>query len=312
MNTLFARLTLSSLLIASFSLSAWSVAPTATEPAGITFFRGSWKDVLAEARRQNKPIFLDVYTTWCPPCRRMAREAFPSPVLGAKFNTHFINYQLDAEKGEGLAIAKQYAVASYPTGLYLSPTGALVHRSVGYGGVKAMADLADHVLALSPMKPTLAKGDKEYAKGRRDPNFLKKYLKTRQELNRPLSDVLDAYLDALSESERSQPESIAFVAEMIQTSTSKAFDFLIRRRLYLPAPDLLKVVTEAQKRVIISDFNRAVTARDQVLLEQIITNNERLLTAIDSSRSEEQKQTTAATYRQAFLKDQNALPDSAQ
>lgn len=310
MNTFFARLALSLLLVASFSLSARSVAPAATSPEGITFFRGSWKDVLAEARRQNKPIFLDIYTTWCPPCRRMAREAFPSPVLGTKFNTHFINYQLDAEKGEGLAIAKQYAVASYPTGLYLSPTGALVHRSVGYGGVKAMVDLADHVLALSPMKPTLAKGDKEYAKGRRDAAFLKKYLKTRQELNRPLSDVLDAYLDALSEAERSQPESIAFTAEMIQSSTSKAFDFLIRRRLYLPS-DLLTVVTEAQQRMISRDFNRAVTTRDQVLLEQIITNNERLLTAIDPNRSEEQKQTTAATYRQSFLQEQNIVTDSA-
>ncbi len=120
----------------------------ADEPTGIRFFSGSWQQLLAEATRQNKPLFVDVYTTWCPPCRRMAREAFPDAAVGATFNKQFISYQLNAEVGEGVELAKRFAVQSYPTALYLLPTGELVHRSVGYGGVKSMLTQADLVLSM--------------------------------------------------------------------------------------------------------------------------------------------------------------------
>ncbi len=126
-------------------------------PTGIQFFGGSWNDALREAQRQNKPLFVDFYTTWCPPCRRMAREAFPDPRVGEKFNTRFINCQVDAERGEGIDLARRYAVASYPTALYITPTGEVVHRAVGYGGVSAMLQQADLVLAMPKVRRLFAR-----------------------------------------------------------------------------------------------------------------------------------------------------------
>ncbi|GAB3038930.1 hypothetical protein GCM10027185_47200 [Spirosoma pulveris] len=234
------------------------------DPPGIVFFKGSWKDVLAEAQRQNKPVFLDVYTTWCPPCKRMAIEAFPNPKVGARYNVHFINYQLDAETGEGIAIARQYLVASYPTSLFIAPNGDLIHRAVGYGGINAMLVQADHVLSLPRLKPTVAKGDKAYAEGKRDPGFLKKYLQTRQALNRPTSDVLDAYLDALPESERTAAETVRFVAGTIESTDTRAFDLLIANRPSLLTTDpaeesLSKVIFSALERILNSPSNQVGT-----------------------------------------------------
>ena len=143
MNYLAFPLLIVSLLFVSFH---------ADEPSGIRFFSGSWQDVLAESKRQNKPIYVDFYTSWCPPCRRMAREAFPNVTIGEKFNEHFINYQVDAEAGEGFSLAKRFAVASYPTALYIIPTGELVHRGVGYAGVNAMLKQADMVLAMPQVR----------------------------------------------------------------------------------------------------------------------------------------------------------------
>lgn len=124
----------------------------ADEPAGIRFFSGSWPEVVAESKRLNKPIFVDFHASWCPPCRRMAQEAFPNAAVGVKFNEHFISYQVDAEVGEGFTLAKRYAVQSYPTALYIIPTGELVHRAVGYGGVNAMLKQADMVLAMPQVR----------------------------------------------------------------------------------------------------------------------------------------------------------------
>ncbi|GAB3943360.1 hypothetical protein GCM10028805_09490 [Spirosoma harenae] len=124
----------------------------AEEPTGIRFFSGTWQAVMAEAKRQNKPVYVDVYTSWCPPCKRMAREAFPNTAVGEKFNEHFISYQLDAEVGEGFELARRYAVVSYPTALYFVPTGELVHRAVGYAGVNAMLKQADMVLKMPQVR----------------------------------------------------------------------------------------------------------------------------------------------------------------
>lgn len=143
--------------LALFALCLLLADGRADEPTGIRFFTGSWQDALAEAKRRNKPVFVDFYTTWCPPCRRMAREAFPNPAVGAKFNARFINYQLDAEAGEGIDIARRYAVGSYPTALYLTPAGEVVHRAVGYGGINAMMQQADQVLSLPKMRPFRSK-----------------------------------------------------------------------------------------------------------------------------------------------------------
>ena len=159
--------------LTTFATTAHTANLPPDGPTGITFFTGSWKDVLAEAKRQNKPVYVDIYTTWCPPCKRMAMEAFPNPKIGAKFNVHFINYQLDAEKGEGAEIAKRYVVSSYPTALYIAPNGALVHRAVGYTGLNGLLDQADKMLDTPQLRPTIARGDKDYADGRRDAAFLK-------------------------------------------------------------------------------------------------------------------------------------------
>lgn len=127
----------------------------ADEPAGLRFFRGSWQQLMQEAKLQNKPIYVDFHTGWCPPCRRMAREAFPNPTIGAAFNERFINYQVDAELGEGPTLARQFGVASYPTALFFTPDGDLVHRAVGYGGVNAMIQQADMVLRMPQIRRSI-------------------------------------------------------------------------------------------------------------------------------------------------------------
>ncbi|SFE11344.1 thioredoxin family protein [Spirosoma endophyticum] len=281
-------------------------------PTGITFFTGSWKDVLAEAKRQNKPVYVHVYTTWCPPCKRMTLEAFPNPKIGAKFNVHFINYQLDAEKGEGIDVAKRYVVSSYPTALYIAPNGALIHRAVGYTGINGMLDQADKMLETPQLRPTVARGDKDYADGRRDPAFLKKYLKTRQQLNRPTTELLDVYLDVLPASERLTNETKAFVAEALQSSTTKAFDYLIKNRSRIPTSEptqqsLETTVSDALIRALDNDFRRASATSDEVLLETVIANSERNMASANPFviRQEAQKEKAANDYRLKFLTQTN-------
>ncbi len=35
---------------------------------GIEFFKGTWEEALAEAKKQDKILFVDAYAKWCGPC----------------------------------------------------------------------------------------------------------------------------------------------------------------------------------------------------------------------------------------------------
>lgn len=102
------------------------------EQSGIRFFSGTWKDVIAEAKKKKLPIFVDVYTDWCAPCKRMEREVFILPKVGKFFNSNFLCYRLNAEKAEGPELSKIFGFNAFPTWLYLNSEGILMSRNTDY------------------------------------------------------------------------------------------------------------------------------------------------------------------------------------
>ena len=44
---------------------------------GIEFEKGTFAEVLAKARKENKMVFMDCYTTWCGPCKKLEKAVFP-------------------------------------------------------------------------------------------------------------------------------------------------------------------------------------------------------------------------------------------
>lgn len=99
---------------------------------GIKFEEGTWAEVVAKAKAENKPIFVDLYATWCGPCKVMAKNVFTDNNVGNKFNASFVNYKIDAEKGEGITLAKKYNIKGYPTFIFVDPTNEKeVYRVMG-------------------------------------------------------------------------------------------------------------------------------------------------------------------------------------
>jgi thiol-disulfide isomerase/thioredoxin len=91
----------------------------------------SWSDVLAQAKKENKLIFLDAYAVWCGPCKYMQNDVFPLERVGKFFNANFINVKMDMEKGEGVALAEKLGLTAYPTLYFINGDGEPVHRYVG-------------------------------------------------------------------------------------------------------------------------------------------------------------------------------------
>ncbi len=164
---------------------------------GIEYEHGSWKEVLEKAKQSNKPIFVDVYTSWCGPCKKMSKEIFFLPEVGKAYNSNFICYGIDAEKGVGIEIAKRYEVMSYPTYLFIKPDGILFSRSAGFMNVDKFIAMAQTAIADLNDTKTLAEWEKEYIQKKNDPSFLLDYMDKRSRLGKSNAELFSEYLALL-------------------------------------------------------------------------------------------------------------------
>jgi len=99
---------------------------------GIHFKTGTWAEALKLAKAENKPIFLDISTSWCGWCKRMKSKVFTNADVANYYNSNFINVSVDAEKGEGIKLKNKYGVTGYPTFVFIKPDGSLAKKHAGY------------------------------------------------------------------------------------------------------------------------------------------------------------------------------------
>lgn len=114
---------------------------------GISFKKTSFEDAKAEAKKTGKLIFIDAYTDWCGPCKRMAATSFKDPQVGDIYNKNFINLKVEMEKDkDGPELARKYRVVAYPTLLIIDGNGKLVKQAVGMRNKDQLIALAKSVL----------------------------------------------------------------------------------------------------------------------------------------------------------------------
>ncbi len=118
----------------------------------LNFIKNSDKtmeQMLATAKLQKKVLFVDVYTSWCGPCKWMDENTFMDSRVSEKFNKNFINYKVDGESFEGVNVGILYRVDSYPSYLFINSEGKILHRIEGTMTPEALMQEADFVMNLS-------------------------------------------------------------------------------------------------------------------------------------------------------------------
>lgn len=121
----------------------YSISLNAQNNTGVDFQHISLDEAISMiAKNTNGPklVFVDCYTSWCVPCKKMANEEFVKEEAGQYFNTNFINIKMDMEKGDGPAIRKKYGVSIYPTFLLIDGAGKEVSRVVGASSISEFID----------------------------------------------------------------------------------------------------------------------------------------------------------------------------
>jgi uncharacterized protein YyaL (SSP411 family) len=87
------------------------------------------EEAFAAARRENKPMLLDIGAVWCHWCHVMDRESYDDPEVAAIVNEHFIAMKVDRDERPDIDSRYQAAVSAvsgqggWPLTAFLTPDG---------------------------------------------------------------------------------------------------------------------------------------------------------------------------------------------
>lgn len=202
----------------------------------------NWEQVKQKAKQESKYIFVDYYATWCVPCREMDKVVYTADVVANFVNSHFISVkiQMDTSKKDDEKIIKWYPVAhffkeeykigEFPTYLFFSPEGKIVHRDASFKMPNDFLKLTKD--AIDPQKQVYTLLN-DYAHGKKNyklmPDLVTKTFNLLHDQETALKiakDYNENYLNKLDKNRLLNKESIEFITTYtaVLRSTGRYFD----------------------------------------------------------------------------------------
>lgn len=138
------------------------------EPEGTTLDKAA-----AKAKKENKLVFVDCYTQWCGPCKKMIRDVFPQAKVGEYMNARFVNIKIDMEAAYAEGLSKQWQVSGYPTFIIFNADAKEIGRFMGGSDADGFIRRVEEKSAVDEAANSL---EERWNNGERDDAFLKEYL----------------------------------------------------------------------------------------------------------------------------------------
>lgn len=185
----------------------------------------SFDEAIKQAKAENKLVFIDFYTDWCGPCKKMSKEVFPQKKVGDFFNAQFVCIKLNAEK-EGLEQAERFKVTAYPTFLILD-TDEKVKMDIK-GAMSADDFIAKVKNELNPeMSPERMK--QRYESGERTPELVNAYAMSFMEKQQEKEGfkIIDEYFNSLTDQQKLAAENFFLFGRYTVNLEDAKADFLI-------------------------------------------------------------------------------------
>lgn len=276
-----------------FILSTIILAFTSMLNAQINFQDLTIDEAIAKAKSENKKVFIDVFTTWCGPCKWIDQNVFKKAEIGDRMNPDFVSIKVDAERYSDPARFAQFGVRAYPTMLVLDGDGKEIKRIIGSMSVEEFHTHLDAFIdpALLPQNIAL----KEMSENQKDEAVWRKSMAVLMKKDRmKFYDNCQTFVDqfGLNELNNELDSSIFYNAELPLESpvvqrllsekdympyskeTYQKLDLRERARTAKTKADYLAIVEEAkaaeEQRFI--DFNGDYVT-DQEFLESLDVEN---------------------------------------
>jgi thiol-disulfide isomerase/thioredoxin len=232
---------------------------------GIDFFHGTWEEALAKSEAEGKLIFVDAYTTWCGPCKRMSADVFPLEEVGDVFNANFINVKLDMEKEESSSFREVHRVRAYPTLFFINARNEAVHTTVG--GKQAASLITEANAAIAKMDDIDALAARWDA-GERDPKLAFTYVRALVRRDQPHLRVANDYLR--DQKDLTTEYNLNLIQTAATTADSRIFDLLLKHKVAAIALNGQEAFDATVARAVKATKAKALEYKDAGLLEAAV------------------------------------------
>lgn len=260
--------------VAVFVMSAALSRLSAAESA-VPFRPISFEAATQAATAEGKLLFIDFFTTWCEPCKRLDAQTWTDATVGKLVGEKAVALKLDAEK-EGKDLAKRYKIEAYPTLLLLKADGTELDRIVGF---REPAKFVTEFSASASGKTSLNRAIDAVSAA---PEASKEAVQARYDLARTLAQR-GREADALVEYLWCYDEGMPGVASYAGVRNSFLISSIAQLgRRHPPALAALRERRDAAEAKMAADPSNRGAAVDFASLNGALNENERTLKAFDA------------------------------
>jgi len=294
---------------------------------GIQFLDNEpWEEVVKIAKKQRKPIFVDCYTSWCGPCKKLAAEVFTRKDVGDYVNKKFVSVKYDVEKTNGLEFARKYReqISAFPTLLLIRTDGSVMQRIVGAFPAEEILE----AIRNGVNGKTWQALEKEYLNGKRDYDFITTYLnillKSGEE--KKYAEVKRAYVKQFPVDSLLNPQIWELGAEYIRHPDTEEYQFLLKHlnefaqrgfnrydlewtlaiNAYYQINDIIETGFKTQNQDTITQLKKQLKDLE-VTLSYPVKNFPQYLAYVRIEESYLNGDTEELTYRLIYLGEHNLL-----
>ncbi|MFK7979568.1 MAG: thioredoxin family protein [Saprospiraceae bacterium] len=222
---------------------------------GIKFLEAEFGEVLALAELEGKLVFLDAYTDWCGPCKKMDKEVFSKKEVGDFYNVNFLSVKVNMEKGEGIALAEKHFIFAYPSLLFVNYDGTVAHRYAGFLDQKGILALGGLALDEGSNLEGLSQ---QYKDGERSADFLLKYLQASfQGGGGNHVKILEDYLATQTDWNTSDNKELIF--NLLDHPNSTLFDHLVKNKAAYAETYGASTVTNKIQSLVYESLSKGTT-----------------------------------------------------
>ena len=115
-----------------------------------------FNDGLAKARSENKPIFVEFYTDWCPYCRKFQKETVNDRKVSRMLAENFVYVRFNAEDSKNLVkfdgksyshveLTQAFGITSYPSLVFFDSKSQPITMLTGFVPPKQFATVLDYI-----------------------------------------------------------------------------------------------------------------------------------------------------------------------
>lgn len=227
---------------------------------GVNFLQnGNLRTVFDQAKAQNKPVFIEVYSPDCHVCQAF-KATFDQKSVGEIYNKSFVSYKLDVgtEEAHDFFGKQNIWLPSIPVLLFFDKNVKLQHIAVMSETRNSPAILTDAAKVAQNAETRTSNYKNRFQKGARDANFLLEYgLMARIQKDTLANiDAANEYFKTQKPSNYTNATNLLVLEKMVLDADNGLFKYMINNLpKYYAVKDKAKVNTIAENILMYSLYS---------------------------------------------------------